>query len=654
MRLLTWACSTPAARRRRASRSSRPPAQLADVLALLLRSDHAYDVQLTDIRDTWAGTPAWRRLLAGEILARLTAADTAALAAAQQHQLALLPPEDSIYWAQEGRRRTPPAASPLSASAAPALSREHPGTRPSCGTSGRPARSWKNSPPAGSRPRQPGSRKPSSRPPSTAPQINAELETPGGRAASPGRYPPLVGDARPVARQGPREVPPAISSRVHLDLTAAPSCPPPGSPLRAALQAAALHAVGHAPVMTAAEHLAGRGLRRRLRGHRPVPPRRPAGPHAGAVGGTRAGARVRQLRRHRPGPARALLTHAPPGPGPPSPRRCPPRCQPSHRSGPRTSSPPWPRPHSATRQTRRCSPGWPPPTARQRSGATRRRRWPPTTGPRCPSWPASPCSPTAASRQTTATPGTLGTGRRPDAAARPAGRHRGTLAADPLLGRGHQSPGPRPHGGIGFSLYAHSPVDYWPTAYQLLTPQQAGQLYTRLARLGQVDFPPPEPARPARRTSPGQAGAVSTTGSRNSSPQHLTDDATRELQALAATHPEHPELTKPGRRSRPAGQREPPPPNPGGVHRPHHRRHHAHRPQRHRAHPWSSWRPSTCSRSRPCGRTAGPCSCGTGKTREAKAGWWPTWEDTLSNLVCAFLREHLAGHKLVINREVEI
>ena len=39
---------------------------------------------------------------------------------------------------------------------------------------------------------------------------------------------------------------------------------------------------------------------------------------------------------------------------------------------------------------------------------------------------------------------------------------------------------------------------------------------------------------------------------------------------------------------------------------------------------------------------------------EAKAGWWPAWEDTLSNLVCAFLREHLAGHKPVINREVEI
>ena len=36
---------------------------------------------------------------------------------------------------------------------------------------------------------------------------------------------------------------------------------------------------------------------------------------------------------------------------------------------------------------------------------------------------------------------------------------------------------------------------------------------------------------------------------------------------------------------------------------------------------------------------------------EAKAGWWPAWEDTLSNLVCAFLREHLAGHKLVINAD---
>ena len=38
----------------------------------------------------------------------------------------------------------------------------------------------------------------------------------------------------------------------------------------------------------------------------------------------------------------------------------------------------------------------------------------------------------------------------------------------------------------------------------------------------------------------------------------------------------------------------------------------------------------------------------------ASGGWWPVWEDNLSNLICAFLREHLAERKPVINREVEI
>ena len=38
----------------------------------------------------------------------------------------------------------------------------------------------------------------------------------------------------------------------------------------------------------------------------------------------------------------------------------------------------------------------------------------------------------------------------------------------------------------------------------------------------------------------------------------------------------------------------------------------------------------------------------------ASDGWWPVWEDNLSNLICAFLREHLAERKPVINREVEI
>ena len=38
---------------------------------------------------------------------------------------------------------------------------------------------------------------------------------------------------------------------VHLDLSAAPSCPAPGSPLRAELRSAALYALEQAPVMTA-------------------------------------------------------------------------------------------------------------------------------------------------------------------------------------------------------------------------------------------------------------------------------------------------------------------------------------------------------------------------------------------------------------------
>ena len=99
MRLLTWACST--LRPAEGSELQQPAAGLADVLVLLLNSDRAYDVRLTDIADTWADAPAWRRHLAGEVIARLTAADTQALDAAQQHQLALFPLEDSIYWARE-------------------------------------------------------------------------------------------------------------------------------------------------------------------------------------------------------------------------------------------------------------------------------------------------------------------------------------------------------------------------------------------------------------------------------------------------------------------------------------------------------------------------------------------------------------------------
>src|SRR5204863_7760086 len=35
-------------------------------------------------------------------------------------------------------------------------------------------------------------------------------------------------------------------------------------------------------------------------------------------------------------------------------------------------------------------------------------------------------------------------------------------------------------------------------------------------------------------------------------------------------------------------------------------------------------------------------------------GWWPAWEDDLSDLVATFLRLDLAGHRVVINREVQV
>ena len=203
---------------------------------LLLRSDHAYDVRLTDIADTWADAPAWRRLLAGEVIARLTAADTQALDAVQQHQLALFPPEDSIYWARQ-------AAGDPTGNLAAMLPLPYPGESPeldsACATGAHRIRNWKRSPPAGSHHRQLGSRKLAQKAAERSTQVNGELE----RLAAER---PTADDIRPwwgtivqwLARDPEKFHKHPVS--VHLDLTVAPSCPPPGSPLRAALQAAAL------------------------------------------------------------------------------------------------------------------------------------------------------------------------------------------------------------------------------------------------------------------------------------------------------------------------------------------------------------------------------------------------------------------------------
>jgi hypothetical protein len=39
---------------------------------------------------------------------------------------------------------------------------------------------------------------------------------------------------------------------------------------------------------------------------------------------------------------------------------------------------------------------------------------------------------------------------------------------------------------------------------------------------------------------------------------------------------------------------------------------------------------------------------------EASTGWWPSWEDDLSDLVAGFLKLDLKGQRVVINREVQV
>ena len=234
MRLLTWACS--ALRPAEGDEPQQPAAAgLADVLALLLRSDHAYDVHLAEVADSWAGIPAWRRLLAGEIIARLTTSDTTALDAVQQHQLALFPPEDSIYWARK-------AAADTTGSLAAMLPLPYPGDIPELDQlrqerAASPqleevtARWFAAPPPWLQEARQQAAER--------SAQVNGELERLAAERPATDDIRPWWGTvvqwlARDSEKFNKRRVP------VHLDLTAAPSCPPPGSPLRAALQAAAL------------------------------------------------------------------------------------------------------------------------------------------------------------------------------------------------------------------------------------------------------------------------------------------------------------------------------------------------------------------------------------------------------------------------------
>ena len=203
--------------------------------------------------------------------------------------------------------------------------------------------------------------------------------------------------------------------------------------------------------------------------------------------------------------------------------------------------------------------------------------------------------------------------------------------------------------GIGFSLYAHSPIAYWPPAYLALTPQQARQLYDRLARLGMIDFPRQSPVRDI--SGPGRRGI------HNRLPeliaQHLTDAAARELQAPGHGAPRTPRPARPGRRPRPRLSENLPPLTlaqfstlTSDVNR---------RIVRDIAELTQVVLEALDTLQEQALRSHGWSMLMWNRIDEkATGGWWPTWEDNLSNLVCAFLREHLAEQKPVINREVEI
>ena len=644
MRLLTWACS--ALRPAEGENPQQPAAAgLADVLVLLLRSNRAYDVHLTDIAGSWAGVPAWRQLIAGEIIARLTAADTTALDAVQQHQLALFPPEDSIYWARK-------AAADTTGSLAAMPPLPYPGDTPELGQLHQERASsprleevtarWFAPPPAWlQKARQQAAGRSS--------QINGEIERLTAERPVPDDIRPWWGTlvqwlARDPEKWHDRRVP------VRLDLTAATSCPAPGSPLRAALQAAALHAVGHAPVMTAAGisqvadfadacEVTALSL---LGTPADLTPDRWAG-LALVLAFANSDATDHDQRV-------LLLTLAASRAGTAFAEMLPAALS--------AISPQWTANVAATLagaalgdQADQALLAWV--TSHDRPAKV----WCDTTRALAPHDRAT--LPVLASLAPIADrsfpPDVPGSGARWAHAVDlmllygplddiPSRWHQILASADATAAWAQASTED-----IGFSLYAHSPVNFWPAAYQMLTPQQAAQLYTRLAASGLVDFP--SRRRVTDISGPGRRGTHSRLPELIAA--DLTDAATRELQGLVTAHPGHPGLA--------------------GLAADHARR------------VSENLRPPTLAEFttlttdvtmrvvrditeltmvvlealdllqeqalRPHGWSL---LLWNREEEEAKEGWWPAWEDTLSNLVCAFLRENLAGHKLVINREVEI
>jgi hypothetical protein len=621
--------------------------QLAEVLALLLGSDEAYAIGLVDVSGTWAAYPAWRRALAGETLAHLIAADTKALAAIQYGQLALLPPEDSIYWVRKaaGDAGVPDAFSGLTL-LYPGDSPEVDQVRSERGANPRLAdltATWFTPRPAWFHENE--QRAAGRRAEIAAALGNLAAERPASEEIRSWWLTVVQWLARNPSAFHRNPVP------VRLDLISLPSCPPEGSPLRLALQDAARHAAGNAPVITAgnisgvmdiadacevtalsliegmvdltAQQWAGFALvlafangdgtdqetHRSLLtacsapGMLPLVAELPTA--LSAVPARWAANVVTALAQadlgHRAD--EALLSWAD-APDRPTDAWC----------EVMRSLAPYDRPsllvlaHLADVASR----GFPP------DGADARRRWAQAVDLLLLYGPQDSIT----ERWEQVLQSQDATGTWAESAEEPA---------------------------AGFSIFAHSPVAYWPAAYRQATPQQAAELYRRLAQRHLVDFP--RPGRVQDIAGPGRRGIHSRLPELIAG--HLTEDASRELQVLAAQFPEHPGL---------------PDMAVGHVRQ-----------------VSENLRPLTLAEFarlttdlstrivrniddltqvildaldvlqeqalRPHGWSMLMWNRGDEK---APGGWWPAWEDSLSNLVCAFLREHMAGRKPVINREVEI
>jgi hypothetical protein len=622
--------------------------QLAEVLALLLGSDHAHGIELVDVRATWAAYPAWRRLLASETLAHLTGEDTAALAAAQYGELGLVPPEDSIYWARRvaaGDAGVPAALTSLSLSYpgnVPELDQVR-GERRASRRLEEVTAHWFAPEPAWRREAEQEAARHRAEIASKLEELAAERPAQGEirswwatiiwwLARNPSAF-----DLNPVS--------------VRLTLTALPSCPEDDSALRLALRDAARHAVENAPVVAAGNvasvvdiadacEVTALAL---IDGTLDLTAERWAG---FALVLAFANGDATDQEEHA-----SLLTH-------------------SAAAGGLILAGELPAALSAV------APMWAAKVVTTLAQAELGHRvdeavlaWADAPGRPTGAWCDAMQSLAPCDRRSLPVLGRLseiaGRGLPPDDAG---ARQRWAQAVDLMLLHGpHDDITARwdqvlsseeatsawaeiaEEPGTGFSMHARSPVTYWPAAYRWLAPRQAAELYRRLARRGLVDFP--RPGRAQDIAGPGRRGIHSRLPELIA--EHLTEDASGELQALAVQFPDHPGLTGlAASHARWVGENLPPLTlaeftrlvtdvttrivrNVADLTRVVLDALDTLQEQALQSHGWSTlmW---------------------NREDEQAQDGWWPTWEDNLSNLLCAFLREHLAGQKPVINREVEI